>query len=266
VLSLPTLAYVYDPLSFAPLSIVEAAEGICSFLWIVDSSKPDAALAQRLLRRFGPVIDSSSLSFEELVSAVRTHAPHGILSMHDGDLVSTARLAEELGLRFHSLDTAHKLTDKNAQRRALAAAGLAVPMFLILPRNSSWDQVTSLASAFSYPAVLKPRWGQSSRNTLPVSSLSELLGILDETRGLDVEDYVLEGYVSDTDQELGWKGATLNTPPSVREHCFAGRFERPATSPRAPSRMNSRQSYFESPAQRPTPLGWKWAVCTLKSS
>ena len=39
VSSLPTLAYVYDPLSFAPLSIVEAAEGVCQLIWIVDGSK-----------------------------------------------------------------------------------------------------------------------------------------------------------------------------------------------------------------------------------
>ena len=59
--SLPTLAYVYDPLSFAPFSITEAAEGVCRLVWVVDHSKPDARTTARLLRKFGPVVDSSAL-------------------------------------------------------------------------------------------------------------------------------------------------------------------------------------------------------------
>jgi hypothetical protein len=136
VTSLPTLAYVYDPLSFAPLSITEAADGVCRLLWIVDGSKPDAALTTRLLRKFGPVVDASEHDYQGVADAVKAHEPDGILSMHDADLVWTARLAEDLRLPFHSLDAAHKLTDKHAQRDALAAAGLDVPMYRILPRNA----------------------------------------------------------------------------------------------------------------------------------
>lgn len=242
----PTLAYVYNPLSFSPLSIVEAANGICGLVWIVDSSKPDAVPAIKLLSRFGPVIDPSTASFQELVSAVRAHEPDGILSMHDGDLVWTARLAGELGLRFHSLDTAQKLTDKNAQRAALATAGLTVPMFLILPRNATLEQVTSLASEFSYPAVLKPRWGQSSRDTLPISSLSDLLGTLEQTQGLVTEDYVLEGYVPDTERELGGHGfANFVSVESVVED---GRVEHATISARTPFRWPFRETGYFTPS------------------
>ncbi len=141
---------------------------------------PTRSSTMRLLVRFGPVIDSSAYDFEGLVDAVRAHEPDAILSMHDGDLVWTARLAEELRLPFHSLETAQKLTDKHAQRDALAAAGLIVPMFRILPRHASAAEVASIAGTFRYPAVLKPRWGQSSRNTLPISSSAELLATLEE--------------------------------------------------------------------------------------
>ena len=66
--SLPKLVYVYDPLSFAPLSITQAAAEVCRFVWVVDSSKPNAALTARLLRKFGPVIDSSDGDLERVAA------------------------------------------------------------------------------------------------------------------------------------------------------------------------------------------------------
>ena len=41
--SLPNLAYVYHPVSFAPLSIAESADGLCRMIWVIDSSDPAAA-------------------------------------------------------------------------------------------------------------------------------------------------------------------------------------------------------------------------------
>jgi glutathione synthase/RimK-type ligase-like ATP-grasp enzyme len=246
VTSLPTLAYVYDPLSFAPLSIAEAAIGVCRLLWIVDSSKPDAALTARLLRKFGPVVDSSEHDFKGVATAVQAHEPDGILSMHDADLVWTARLAEELRLPFHSLDTAQKLTDKHAQRDALAAAGLVVPMFRILPRNATVANVASIGRTFSYPAVLKPRWGQASRDTLPISSFSQLLATLEELQGLEAEDYVLEGFVPDAGLELGGRGfANFVSVESVVE---GGRVEHAAVSARTPFRWPFRETGYFTPS------------------
>ncbi|MGA2969257.1 MAG: ATP-grasp domain-containing protein [Acidimicrobiales bacterium] len=244
--SLPTLAYVYDPLSFGALSIVEAAEGVCRLVWIVDSSKPDAALTARLLRKFGPVVDSAEQDFQSVAAEVQAHGPVGILSMHDADLVWTARLAEELRLPFHSLDTAQKLTDKHAQRDALAAAGLAVPMFRILPRNATVADAEEIGRTFSYPAVLKPRWGQSSRDTLPISSLSQLLETLKELKGLEAEDYVLEGFVPDASRELAGRGfANFVSVESVVE---GGRVQHAAISARTPFRWPFRETGYFTPS------------------
>jgi biotin carboxylase len=246
VSSLPTLAYVYDPLSFAPLSIVESAEGVCRFIWVVDSSKPDAALAARLMRKFGPVIDSSGLDVRDVAAAVQAHEPDGILSMHDADLVWTAQLAEELRLPFHSVDTAQKLTDKHAQREALAAAGLAVPMFRIIPRNASVADVAAIGGTFDYPAVLKPRWGQASRDTLPISSLPQLRETLEGFHGLEIEDYVLEGFVPDASTELGGSGfANFVSVESVVE---GGRVEHAGVSARTPFRWPFRETGYFTPS------------------
>jgi biotin carboxylase len=200
----------------------------------------------RLLVKFGPVVDSSAYDFEGLVAAVRSHEPDAILSMHDADLVWTARLAEELRLPFHSLDTAQKLTDKHAQRDALAAGGLTVPMFRILPRHAAEAEVTAIAETFQYPAVLKPRWGQSSRDTLPISSYAELVATLEKTHALDAEDYVLEGYVPDASEELGGHGfANFVSVESVVE---GGRVEHATISARTPFRWPFRESGYFTPS------------------
>ncbi len=244
--SLPTLAYVYSPLSFAPLSVTEAAEGICQLVWIIDGSNPDSALVARLLKKFGPVIDSSEYELEGLVAAVQAYAPDGILSMHDADLVWTAHLAHELHLPFHSVETAHRLTDKHAQREALAAAGLTVPAFQVLPRHATLADVESITAAMVYPAVLKPRWGQASRNTLPISSLSELLDTLRETRALEAEDYVLEGYVPDASEDLAGRGfANFVSVESVVE---AGHVEHATVSARTPFRWPFRETGYFTPS------------------
>lgn len=244
--SLPTLAYVYDPLSFSPLSITAAADGVCRVLWIIDSSKPEASITARLLRKFGPVVDSSEHDIEGVATAVRAHGPDGVLSMHDADLVWTARLAEELRLPFHSLDAAKRLTDKHAQRDALAAAGLAAPMFRILPRHATVAEVETIGGAFNYPAVLKPRWGQSSRDTLPISSFAQLLATLEESKGLDAEDYVLEGFVPDAREELGGRGfANFVSVESVVE---GGRVEHATISARTPFRWPFRETGYFTPS------------------
>jgi glutathione synthase/RimK-type ligase-like ATP-grasp enzyme len=246
--SLPTLVYVYDPLSFAPFSITQAAEGICRLVWVVDFSKPDAASTARLLRRFGPVIDSSDGDLERVAASAREHDPAGVLSMHDSDLLWTAELAELLQLPFHSRDAALKLTDKLAQRAALASAGLATPMVRVIEADADAATVADMAATFTYPAVLKPRFGQASRNTLPISSSAELGATLEELRGQPdwlAEDYVLEGFVPDATTEVGGRGfAGFVSVESVVEN---GHVEHAAISSRTPFRWPFRETGYCTP-------------------
>jgi len=256
VTSLPTLAYVYDPLSFAPLSITEAAEGVCRLVWVVDCSNPDAATVARLLRKFGPVIDSSDRTLEQVADSVREHTPDGILSMHDADLVWTARLAELLQLPFHSHDSALKLTDKHAQRDALAASGLAVPAFQVIAETADAATVAALGDDFAYPAVLKPRCGQSSRDTLPIASSAELQATLAQLReriDMPPEDYVLEGFIPDASEDLGGSGfADFVSVESVVED---GHIEHAAISARTPFRWPFRETGYFTPSALSPDLG-----------
>jgi biotin carboxylase len=246
--ALPKLVYVYHPLSFAPLSITEAAHGVCSLVWVVDCSEPDGATMARLLSRFGPVIDSSELTLQQVAAAAREHDPDGVLSMHDSDLMWTAELAELLELPFHSRDTALKLTDKHAQRAALGRAGLAVPMYRIIPEHADAATVAQIGAEFTYPAVLKPRRGQASRNTLPISSCSELELIMEGLRkapDAQAEDYVVEGFVPDASTELGGVGfAGFVSVESVVEN---GQVEHAGISARTPFRWPFRETGYCTP-------------------
>ena len=246
--SLPNLVYVYHPLSFAPLTITEEAEGVCRFVWVVDLSNPDAASMARLLRKFGPVIDSSDGDVERVAAEAQQHNAAGVLSMHDADLCWTAELAKALGLPFHSPKTALELTDKHAQRTALAAAGLDVPMVRVVRADADAATVADLGATFTYPAVLKPRFGQESRNTIPIASSAELSATLQELRGQPdwlAEDYVLEGFVPDATTEVGGPGfAGFVSVESVVEN---GRIEHAGISSRTPFRWPFRETGYCTP-------------------
>lgn len=245
---LPKLVYVYDPESFAPLSITEAAQGLCRFVWVVDLSNPAAASTARLLRKFGPVIDATDRDVTRVAAEARNHAPAGVLSLHDGDLCWTADLAEALRLPFYSPETARRLTDKQAQRAALAEAGLTVPAFEVIARDADEATVAALAASFTYPAVLKPRFGQASRDTLPVATASDFLTTLGQLRGQpswQAEDYVLEGFVPDPTTGLGGEGfAPFVSVESVVE---GGRVEHAAISSRTPFRWPFRETGYCTP-------------------
>jgi biotin carboxylase len=176
------------------------------------------------------VVDSSGRTLEQVATAVREHTPHGVLSMHDSDLVWTAHLAELLKLPFHSVEAAVRLTDKHAQRDALATAGLAVPQFRVIP---SGPVAADVGNGFDYPAVLKPREGQSSRDTVPISSPDELtaaLAQLSKRGGELAEDFVLEGFIQDASEELG--GAGFANFVSVESVVEGGRVQHAGISAR----------------------------------
>jgi hypothetical protein len=244
---LPRLAYVYHPLSFAPLSIRDAAAGVCELVWVIDTSDPDAAVFRRLLQKSGPVIDAAGRSVDDVASELRELGVDGVVSLHDADLVWTAQLAQALGLPFHGVETAVRLTDKYAQRSALAAAGLAVPQFRVIPTEAGPDEVTSIGMGFAYPAVLKPREGQSSRDTLPIASLAELEATVAELRArpTGAEEFILEQFVPDPSTPLGGEGfAPFVSVESVVEH---GGIAHAGISSRTPFRWPFRETGYCTP-------------------
>lgn len=183
------------------MAIAEAAAGICELIWILDTSEPEIGSMSRLLRRLGDVVDVAGMSLEDAAAAIAASRPDGILALADSLLVWTARVAALLELKFMSPEVAERLTDKYAQRVALQAAGLPVPGFWPIPgdddEEGSW---TALEQAARFPAVLKPRRGEGSRDVVRVESLQELRSKVAETPTASAaadSELVLEEYLRD---------------------------------------------------------------------
>jgi biotin carboxylase len=104
-----------------------------------------------------------------------------------------------------SPEVATRLTDKYAQRVALQRAGLPVPGFWRIPdeQQDSWRE---LEAAVKFPAVLKPRRGEGSRDTVRVSSFEQLHSMVAEAHGAagpQRPELVLEEYLPDRPQAAG---------------------------------------------------------------
>jgi biotin carboxylase len=76
----------------------------------------------------------------------------------------TSEVADQLGLRYHSPRCAEVLTDKSAQREALARAGLGIEFRVA--RDAV--QAAELVREIGVPCVVKPLIGSGSRNTYAV--------------------------------------------------------------------------------------------------
>lgn len=193
---LPRLAYLYHPTSFPTFTLSAAAERLCEMIWVIDRTIPEMEDMTRLLARLGTVVDIAEMQDEQAAAAIGEHEPAGILTLADARLTTTARLAELLGLPFFSSETARALTDKFAQRQALASAGLPVPRYAVVPAledAAGWER---LGAEAVFPAVLKPRVGEGSRDTFRVESLKEARVLAEQSeaerpgRPLVLEEYL----------------------------------------------------------------------------
>jgi len=182
------------------MAIAEAAEGICELIWILDTSEPEISSMARLLRRLGDVVDVAEMSLEAAAAAIADSRPDGILALADSLLLWTAQVAALLELKFMSPEVAERLTDKYAQRMALQQAGLPVPGFWPIPHDEDKDAWIALEQAASFPAVLKPRRGEGSRDVVRVQSMQELRAKVAQTPsapGSAGAELVLEEYLQD---------------------------------------------------------------------
>lgn len=192
------LAFVYHPRSFATMAISAAADGVCDLIWVVDRRRGETALMERLLRRLGEVVDVTGLTTAEAADRIAHARPDGILALHDSLLAWTADVAAHLALPFHAPATARRLSDKRAQRAALAAAGIAIPRSLPVPPAGDEAGLRALLADAPFPAVLKPRVSDSSRNTMLVGDRAELLEALEDVErhapadraALQLEEYL----------------------------------------------------------------------------
>ena len=235
------------------MAIAAAAGPICELVWVIDSSVPETISMARLLRRLGSVVDVAGLSLDDAAASIAVHQPDGILALADSLLEWTAAVALRLGLAFIAPDAAAALTDKYAQREALCAAGIAVPGFWPLPALSDVEAWAGVERGARFPAVLKPRRGEGSRDVVPVQSLEQVRGILEQRVELSAAadgGFILEEYLRD---RVDWRQADFAGYVSVESIVAAGRISHLAITGRFPPAEPFRETGFFIPSALEAP-------------
>jgi hypothetical protein len=130
----------------------------------------------------------------QLADECRKLAPAGVVTFSERCVLATARLAAALGLPHNSARAAGFLTDKNAQRERLQAAGVGGVKFAALDTPADWNGAVARTGL---PLVIKPRVGEGSRNTFLVTDpdegynlASELLQGPESSHGVVVEEFL----------------------------------------------------------------------------
>jgi biotin carboxylase len=187
----------YDASTPSVFALSDAADGLCDIIWMIDLSDPEMAKAARLLRRLGTVVDIAGLSPEQTVRRLESAEPTGIIAVNDSRMTLLAEIASGLGLAFHSPLVAERLSDKKFQRQALRDAGLLVPPFVEIPSVLNRIDAETLAGQFQYPAVLKPRRGDGSRNVQRVQDAAHLVKLVSGpgTPSFERSGWMLEGFL-----------------------------------------------------------------------
>jgi biotin carboxylase len=163
--SKPRVAVVYDFGSASPTQIAKGLHEVAHVVFVVADSQHTRSVMP-LLEQYGEVRHLD----EALASAGAAWSADGIVTFSERMLPATARLAQLLGLPYHTPECASALTDKEFQRRSLAAAGVDAVRF------ATAGDAEGLAAALAeigYPAVVKPRRGEGSSHTYLVRDHEE---------------------------------------------------------------------------------------------
>jgi biotin carboxylase len=120
--------------------------------------------------RFGDLPDDVALDYkdpeeatEKIVGLAARRPIAGIVPASDGAAVIASLAARRLGLPANPPEAARRAADKHASRAALAAAGVAVPAFVLYGLD---EDPEAAARAATYPCVLKPLVLSGSRGVI----------------------------------------------------------------------------------------------------
>jgi biotin carboxylase len=188
----------------SPWTIHGAAGEDYEIVWVIDTALDELGSLPRLLQRLGSVVDVAGMDVDDVARVLNAKRVQGITTHSEGKIILGATVAAKLGVRFFPVQSAQALTDKALERDALDAAGVPVPARWLLSAGAGTTGVDDAVEAVRFPAVLKPRSADGSRNVVRVDSADELdaaLSAIDDVRGdvkLIVEE-LLEGRDPDPD-------------------------------------------------------------------
>ncbi|MGH3745089.1 MAG: ATP-grasp domain-containing protein [Mycobacteriales bacterium] len=183
---LPAVAALYEPTSYPTFAIAAAARGVCRLVWVVDLADARLASRQRMLRRFGALVDVHGRSGSDVTSELASLGVRGIITFTDPPIRYAAAIADEMCLPFHSPTVATLVSDKWEQRRALRDHGVPSAAFQLVPAGSRAPQ------GVAFPAVVKPRHGANARD---VSRVDDQHGLRRALAASAHEDMLVEQFL-----------------------------------------------------------------------
>jgi biotin carboxylase len=109
----------------------------------------------------------------EKIARFAARRPIGaVVPVDDLTTVVAAAISQRLGLKANSLPAVAIARDKHAMRRCLAAAGVPVPRFRLVPLS---DDPAARAAEIEYPCVLKPLALSASRGVIRANDPREFV-------------------------------------------------------------------------------------------
>jgi hypothetical protein len=181
--------YVLDGCQAAGL----AATLVCSPGLLFSPGEVDPGLYEHLL-----IVDDHTDIGDVLMALTRRGLGDvqfdGVYTSEDPIVVHAAVLAQTLGIRGPSVETAVRFRDKVVQKRYIASAGIATPRAVAV---ESLDDAAAAADGLAYPLVLKPVAGMMAYAVRVVRSAAELAVAVEALRHREPHllNYVLEEFV-----------------------------------------------------------------------
>jgi hypothetical protein len=167
------IVVLYDVGSASPREISNGVAGVADPVFVVGGSAHARDMVP-VLSALGPVVLATDVA--RTAAEVRGHGPtDGVITFSERMLRPGSELAAALGHRFHDRETVLRLTDKNEQRRALAASAATAVRSC---RVSAPSEVDAALAVVGLPAVLKPTVGEGSRDTHPIEGAEQARAIL----------------------------------------------------------------------------------------
>jgi hypothetical protein len=160
----PRLGVLYDVGSASPVEIYTACRRLCEVVFLVDHDPgADGEAPPGFVDLAGAEPDDAAKMLLDL------DIGH-LITFSDRRLVRTAEIAAAAGLRFLPVTTAIACQDKLVQRKTLAEAGVDTV------RSAAFTdpaELPGLLRTVGLPAIVKPRYGAGSVDTLRIDTTAE---------------------------------------------------------------------------------------------
>ncbi|MGE5827020.1 MAG: ATP-grasp domain-containing protein [Micromonosporaceae bacterium] len=146
-------------------------------LWLIDPYDSTWQLPYVAGTSVVKMIDSARSEADEAglvdaaVAVARARAVRGVFTYDEGMVISTARIAERLGLPGCTVDGADNCRNKHRTRTALTEARLPQPRFALAQTAA---EAARAAATIGYPVVLKPRGMGASIGVVRAGDAAEL--------------------------------------------------------------------------------------------